>query len=63
MNGSDREWDKLIATHVLRDVTIHQISIGFLSYVAKINYHFDGLPQPYSAILKVNQRRSSGNTL
>ncbi|KAH7702478.1 hypothetical protein AAVH_30362 [Aphelenchoides avenae] len=39
MNGShDSEWYRLSAAHVLKDVTTQQISIGFLSFVAKINF-------------------------
>ncbi|KAH7697868.1 calcium/calmodulin-dependent protein kinase type 1 [Aphelenchoides avenae] len=53
MNGTDRGWDELISTHVLKDVTVHPIAIGFLSFVAKINFHFEGLPDPFSVILKV----------
>ncbi|KAH7680409.1 hypothetical protein AAVH_41216 [Aphelenchoides avenae] len=53
MTGKDSEWDALVSTRELKDVVVQRISIGFLSFVARISFHFDGLDEPYSVILKV----------
>lgn len=55
MHGSDARWDKLVAEHTLAKVDVQQIAIGYLSFVARISFHFDGEKEPFPVILKVRQ--------
>ncbi|KAH7711520.1 calcium/calmodulin-dependent protein kinase type 1 [Aphelenchoides avenae] len=53
MHGSDARWDKLVAEHSLAKVDVQQIAIGYLSFVARISFHFDGEREPFPVILKI----------
>lgn len=55
MHGSDARWDKLVAEHSLAKVDVQQIAIGYLSFVARISFHFDGEREPFPVILKVRK--------
>lgn len=56
MSGTDSKWDKLVANRALKRVTVHPIAVGFLSFVARIHFFFDGIPEPFSVVLKVSTR-------
>ncbi|KAH7700673.1 calcium/calmodulin-dependent protein kinase type 1 [Aphelenchoides avenae] len=53
MHGSDARWDKLVAEHSLAKVDVQQIAIGYMSFVARISFHFDGEKEPFPVVLKV----------
>lgn len=58
--GSHPDWAKLTSAHALKDVTVQQISIAFMSFVARVTFHFDGVKEPFSVVVKVGAVRSSG---
>lgn len=54
LQGKDDKWDQLMAKRKLQRIVITQISgIGYLSYIYRIQFHFEDISQPFSAILKV----------
>ncbi|KAI1730210.1 ecdysteroid kinase domain-containing protein [Ditylenchus destructor] len=54
LQGKDDKWDHLMAKRKLQRIVVTQIAgIGYLSYIYRIQFHFDDVSQPFSAILKV----------
>lgn len=51
---AEPSWMRVVNSRTLVDVAVKQIAgIGFLSYIYRVEFYFDGRPTPYSVILKV----------
>ncbi|KAH7673224.1 hypothetical protein AAVH_42296, partial [Aphelenchoides avenae] len=51
--GGHCDWSKLTSAHALKDVTVQQISIAFMSFVARVTFRFEGVKEPFSVVVKV----------
>lgn len=54
LTGKDAEWDRLCANSRLKDLKVTNVSGGgYNSLVYRLTFHFEGVSDGYSVILKV----------